>query len=654
MGYLIGISHVDPLRWGLTLERFISEDTSLLPDIDLDFPRSLRDELIQRVHQRFGPDHAVLTGAIATYSVKGIVQDLGKALGLPKEDLKRLSKQLHSHDGARLRDEMEALPGFRDLVDSPGWRELAELAPQLMRAPRSLGQHVGGMVLSSEPIPGMVPTRAGATEGRYIMDWNKDSVADANFAKIDLLSLPVLDQLEEALDLIEEKEGLRPDLSRISPDDPAVYDMINTGRAKGVFLLQSPAQLKMGQRLKSRNLLDLAYQVALIRPGVGVQGSAVSQFVERYRHGKPWQYDHPLEERALERGCGIIVWQEQVVQLVMDVAGMTAAEADEIRRAFARPNNGRLIAMHRRRFLAGAAEKGVPEDVAERIFAKLNGQYMFPESHSHAFAITAYQAAWLKRYHPVEFFVSLVNNQPMGFYPVETLKQDARRCGVPFLNPCVNRSGVDCVPCDDSVLLGLRFVKDVGEASAKLIVAERERHGPYAGAAGLVRRTGLKPQAVESLVMAGAFDSLNPNRRQALWEAGLGIRPTRNGQRAFAGVANEDAPNRPDFAPFERMAGEYRVMGIYPQGHLMEFVRPNLSPQVLPAAAVDYAREGEEVLVAGWPIARQHPKGQDGTVFVTMAVRISMRPCPLLIWVSWAKGASGPLRNRRTYSFKDS
>ena len=182
-----------------------------------------------------------------------------------------------------------------------------------------------------------------------------------------------------------------------------VYDMINAGLSKGVFLLQPPAQLKMGQRLRSRNLLDLAYQVALIRPGVGVQGSAVSQFVERYRHGAEWEYDHPLEERALERGCGIIVWQEQVVQLIQDVAGMTAAEADEVRRAFSKPNSEHLVNMHRRRFLEGAAEKGVPEETAQRIFGKINGHYMFPESHSHAFAITAYQAAWLKRYHPLEF-----------------------------------------------------------------------------------------------------------------------------------------------------------------------------------------------------------------------------------------------------------
>ncbi len=630
-GYLIGISHVDPLRWGLTLERFLSEDTNLLPDIDLDFPRALRDELIRRVHQRFGSEQAVLAGAISTYSAKGIVQDLGKALGLPAEDLKRLSRQLHSHDGAMLREEMLLMPEFRDRVDAPGWRDLVELAPQLMEAPRSLGQHVGGMVLSDGPISAMAPVRAGAIEGRYIMDWNKDSVADANFAKIDLLSLPVLDQIEKALDLIEGKEGIRPDLGRIDPEDPAVYDMINMGLCKGVFLLQSPAQLKMGQRLRSRNLLDLAYQVALIRPGVGVQGSAVSRFVERYRYGASWDYDHPLEQRALKRGCGIIVWQEQVVQLIMDVAGMTAAQADEVRRAFARPNNAHLIAGHRERFLEGARRNGVPPETAERIFAKINGQYMFPESHSHAFAVTAYQAAWLKRHHPLEFFVSLVNNQPMGFYPVETLKQDAKRFGVPFLNPCINRSGVDCTPEGGSVLLGLRFAKDIGAPTAADIVEERERRGSYSGAVDLVRRTGIKAQAVESLVMAGAFDSLTPNRRQALWGAGLGIRPGWNGQRAFPNSGTGSVvPEMRDFSSWEKMAGEYRVMGIYPRGHLMEFMRPTLPPDVLPAAEVERLGDSAEVVVAGWPVARQHPKGQDGTVFVT--VEDETGDVQLIIW----------------------
>ena len=618
VGYLIGISHVDPLKWGLTLERFISEDTSLLPDIDLDFPRNLRDELIARVHQRFGKEYAVLTGAISTYTVRGIIQDIGKALGLPREELTMLSKQLYSYKAEDLDREMRELPAFRDKVDAPGWRDLVQLAPQLMRAPKLLSQHVGGMVLSSSPIPEMVPTRAGAMEGRYIMDWNKDSVADAGFAKIDLLSLPVLDQLEEALDLIEARDGQCPDISRIDPEDPQVYDLINQGKAKGVFLLQSPAQLNMGQRLKSRCLLDLAYQVALIRPGVGVQGSAVSQFVERYRHGAEWEFDHTLERRALERGYGIIVWQEQVVQLVMDVAGMTAAQADEMRRAFARPNNKHLIEEHWQRFLEGAQERGVPDEAAAKIFAKLNGQYMFPESHSHAFAVTAYQAAWLKRYHPVEFFVSLMNNQPMGFYPRETLKQDARRFGVPFLNPCVNRSLERCRPEDGSVRMGLEFIKDVGVRGAESIVVERERGGLYLDPSDMVRRTGLKLQSIQSLVYAGAFDGLLSNRRQALWNAGLDVCPSRNGQSPLLLTTVDQAPQLPDFTDFERMAGEYRVMGIYPSGHLMQFVRPGLDPRVLPTTAIEHLDDGTEAWVAGWPVARQHPRGQHSTVFVTI------------------------------------
>ena len=298
---------------------------------------------------------------------------------------------------------------------------------------------------------------------------------------------------------------------------------------------------------------------------------------------------------------------------------MTAAEADEVRRAFARPNNERLIAMHWERFREGRRGTASPEKTARKIFAKINGHYMFPESHSHAFGVTAYQAAWLKRYHTVEFFTALMNNQPMGFYPMETLKEDARRFGVPFLNPDVNRSAARCAPS------GRRGAARPGtgegrwgEASAVALVREREERGPFRSPSDLVRRTGLKPQAVQSLVMAGAFDGVTPNRREALWDAGLGIRPGKNGQRAFAIAGGGGSPAFDDFSDEEKMMGEYRVMGIYPRGHVMEFVRPRLGAEVLPAAAVEAAREGDSVMVAGWPVARQHPRGKSGTVFVTV------------------------------------
>ena len=524
VGYLIGISHVDPLRWDLTLERFISEEMSMLPDIDLDFPRAIRDDLIGRVHEHFGPEFAVLTGAIATYSVKGIIQDLGKALGLPKEDLKLLSRQLHSLDAADLRDEMLSLPAFRDRVAAPGWRDLVTLAPQLMHAPRSLGQHVGGMILSDSPIPDMVPIRAGAMDGRFIMDWNKDSVADANFAKIDLLSLPVLDQIEEALDMVEEREGRRPDLSKLDPEDPGVYDMINEGRSKGIFLLQSPAQLKMGQRLRSRNLLDLAYQVALIRPGVGVQGSAVSQFVERYRHGVPWDYDHPLEQRALERGYGIIVWQEQVVQLLDGRGGDDRRGgrrgAPGVRAAQQRAP---AIAMHWERFREGAARNRVPEEAARRIFAKVNGHYMFPESHSHAFGVTAYQAAWLKRYHPGGVLHGADEQPADGLLPggdAQGGRHVASAC--PFLNPDVNRQRSAVRP-----LRVMRCCWDSGssrtlEKSLPMLSRARAR-----GARPLPERS--RPRAADGAETAGGAlsrDGRGVRRRDVQQEGGaVGRRP---------------------------------------------------------------------------------------------------------------------------------
>ena len=615
---LVGISHVDPLRWDLTLERFISEDADSLPDIDLDFPRAIRDELIERVHRRFGATFAVLTGAVSTYRSRGVIRDLGGALGLPEERLKMLAGRMHDEDMGVLSGKMSEMPEFAGSLETAGWKNFAELAPQLIGAPKSLGQHVGGMILSSSPIPEMVPVRAGATDGRYIMDWDRDSVADAGFAKIDILSLPVLDQIEEALDLIEKSGRERPDMSRIDPEDTAVYDMINKGKCKGVFLLQSPAQLKLARRLLSRNLLDLAYQVALIRPGVGAAESAVSKFVDRYRYGARWEYDHPLEERALERGYGIIVWQEQVVQLLMDVGGMSSAHADGVRRAFAKAGNTHLVAMYRSRFLEGALNNGVDRETALKIWQKVNGQYMFPESHSHAFGVTAFEAAWLKRHYPLEFFVALMNSQPMGFYPVETIKQDARRFGVPFLNPCVNMSEPNAIPHNGCVLLGLGLVKDVGPESARLIVEEREERGLYIGAGDLVRRTGLRPQTVESLVMAGAFDQVIPNRRQSLWDAGLYASPKRNGQAALPLSMEDSIPDLADFSEAERMAGEYRTMGIYPRGHLMQFVRPSLPSEVMTCAEVERLGDGDFAVVAGWPIARQHPKGREGTIFVTI------------------------------------
>ena len=507
VGYLIGLSHIDPLEFNLSLDRFLSDDMGSVPDIDLDFPRNIREELIKRVHEKWGWDHATLTGMISTYKMKGAIRDLGKALGLPHQEVDKLAKRVDSHSAKSLQLEMLTLPEFRDKVDAPVWRDLIDLACQLDGFPKYLAQHPGGMIISSSPLTDMVPVQQSAIADRYICHWDKDSIDQAGFVKIDFLALGALSQMQEALLLIEEREGHYIDLSRIDFEDQAVYEMMHQADTIGIFQVESAAQMQTVPRIKPKNLTDMAYEVGAVRPGVGAN-DGVTQFIQRRAFNAPWDYDHPLERRALERTLGIILFQDQVNQLAMDVAGFNGVEADQLRRAFIRKHNEGLIAFYWEKFRNGADGLGVPQEAAERIFKKFNGHYMFPESHAFAFGVTAYHMAWLKYYYPLEFFVAIFNQQPMGFYNTETLKEDAKRHGIPVLNPDINISMEKCIIKDESVLLGFSQVRGLGETGAASIVQAREQGEPFSSLADAMERTGLLREAIENLVAAGAFDSL--------------------------------------------------------------------------------------------------------------------------------------------------
>jgi len=515
VGYLIGLSHIDPLRFNLSLDRFLHEDLSRVPDVDLDFPRNIREGLILKVHQRWGWRHAALTGMFSTYRIRGAVRDLGKALGLAEDEVDKLAKRVERRSARHLAEEMEALPDFKDKMEAPLWRHLVELAAQMDGFPRYLAQHPGGMVISSRPLADLVPVQPAAMEGRYICHWDKDSVQDASFIKIDFLALGALSQVQECQTLILERDGLKIDLSRIDHDDPEVYRMLWRGDTIGVFQVESAAQLQTIGRLKPRNLVDMAIEVALVRPGVGATRSTHA-YLARRAGQEPVTYDHPLEKHALERTLGAIIFQDQVNQLAMDVAGLSGDQADQLRRAFSRRNNEALLRVYWERFRDGAAARGVPEEAAKRVFGKFNGQYMFPESHAYAFGVTAYQAAWLKRYYPLEFYVAIFNQQPMGFYNLETLKEDAKRHGIRVLGPDVNISVEQCtierprpeeremvdelatldrrnLPAPPhppslegpsgtqapALRMGLLSIRGVGETAAGRIVKEREANGPY-------------------------------------------------------------------------------------------------------------------------------------------------------------------------------
>ncbi|MBM3959682.1 MAG: DNA polymerase III subunit alpha [SAR202 cluster bacterium] len=627
-GYLAGLSHIDPLQFGLRLERFLTDEMSGPPDIDLDFPRNIREELILRVHQKWGYERAVLTGMISTYKIRGAVRDLGKALGLPDEDVDKLSKRLDGHTHARqLYDEMRSLPDYRDRADSPLWQELIGLAQQLEGFPKYLAQHPGGMILSARPLSETVPLQRSAIDGRFICQWDKDSADDAGFVKIDFLALGALSQMNEALQLVRKRTEERIDLSRIDFEDPAVYADIHRADTIGVFQIESAAQMQTVVRLKPKNLFEMAWEVGAVRPGVGVN-DGVSMLIRRHTGLEPvWEYDHPLEKAALERTYGVPLYQDQLVELGVHVAGMSAAEADRMRRAFSRRNRHELIPVWKEKFLAGALKKGVPPDAALKIFGKFHGEYQFPESHAFAFGITAYQMSWLKHYFPLEFFVGLYNQQPMGFYNLETLKEDAKRHGIQILNPDVNLSNDVAIPEAGCLRLGLTHVAKVRAATVKLVLFARSRHGPFKSVADFMARTGLQQEALDNLADAGAFDSMDPERRQTRWEIGLRYRPVGR-QLSFEMAVDQDMVALPGQSRWELAVAEYRTMGLYPKGHLMAMVRPKLPPDVRRSEELHALADGTEVKVAGIVIRRQRPLAR--AVFLTLEDEFGHSP--LVVW----------------------
>jgi error-prone DNA polymerase len=628
VGYLIGLSHIDPLQYDLSLERFLPDDLMAIAlDIDLDFPRNIREELILAVHEKWGWDRAALTGMRSTYQIKGAIRDLGKALGLPEEQVDKLAKRVDHASARHLESEMKSLPEFRPLMDRPGWKELVGLAKQLDGAPRYVGQHPGGMIISSVPLTDMVPVQRGAIEGRYVCQWDKDDIDAAAMVKIDFLALGALSQLQEALQLIERRAGHSVDISRIDFGDPEVYDMLCAGATIGVFQVESAAQMQTITRIRPRNLTDMAYEVACVRPGVGVH-DGVRHFIRRRSGTEPVTYDHPLERRALERTLGIVLYQDQMNQLAIDVGGLSPYEADQTRRAFTKRNATELIKAYWRKFRTGALEKGVEGETAVKIFRKFNGHYMFPEAHAVAFGVTAYQLAWVKYYHPVEFMTALFNQQPMGFWGLETLKEDAKHHQIQIFNPDINRSSDKCTIEGDAIRLGFLNVANVGEAVSKVITGERTANGPYKSLGDFMRRSGLERQVVESLIYAGAFDDLADDRRTLLWEAGLRYRPASR-QLALDLPVEQDMAALGLFNDWERMASEYSTLGLCPNGHLMEKLRSHLGKDVVTSDQLKGMKDGQQVKVAGL-VARplQHPLAN--AYFISLQDEYGF--IPLIIW----------------------
>ena len=675
--YLLGLSHIDPVANRLFLGRFLNETLASVPDIDLDFPREIREELIRRVYTRYGAEHVGLVCSFPTYRLRSAVREIGKALDLPAGEIEQVAKLADPKglpDGRSLigglADELDQLPGFEGRKNAPLWKELCELAEEIAGLPRHVSQHVGGMIISSRPLVELVPLERAAMPDRVVCQWDKDSCDDARFVKIDFLALGMLSLVEECVELVARREGEPPDLSRIDFADQAVYDRICRGDTVGLFQIESRAQIQMLRRNRPRDLEDLAVEVAIVRPGP-IVGGAVNPYVRRREEqrrareaGRPYEppVDHPLLRDVLAETLGVILYQDQVLQVCQTLAGFTAGQAEALRRAMSRRRSRELMAGFWDEFRTGAAARGVTERVAEKVFTQVIAfsEFGFPKSHAAAFGLLAYQSAWLRHYHPAEYYTGLFNNQPMGFYSLDALGRDAKRNAIAIRLPDVNLSDVwctveggrggrggrnDATPAACAALaavrVGLGFIRDWSEETATAVADEREQGGPFRSVGDVVRRAPpkLKRPAIEHLVWVGGCDGFGLTRRELVWQVGLWLPPTAD--------PGDDARRRrqlelPLEHPFEhlrfggleageRLLAEYAVLGFAASGHPLQLLRDALPTGVVSSDRLPGLKHGSGVEVAGLVVARQRPETAKGFIFVLLEdeagmVNVIVRP----------------------------
>jgi len=619
--YALGVTAVDPVANGLLFERFLSPARDGPPDIDIDIESDLREQVIQYVYGRYGRDYAAQVANVITYRQRSAIRDMARALGFSQGQQDAWSKQAE------------------DIPES-----VTDLANQIADLPRHMGIHSGGMVICDRPIADVCPVEWARMANRSVLQWDKDDCAAIGLVKFDLLGLGMLSALHYVIDLVAEHEGIEVDLARLDLADAAVYEMLQRADSVGVFQVESRAQMATLPRLKPRLFYDLVVEVALIRPGP-IQGGSVHPYIKRRNGLEPVTYDHPSMEPALRKTLGIPLFQEQLMQLAVDCAGFSAAEADELRRAMGSKRSTEKMRRLRDRFYTGMAQRhGITGDVADRIYEKLAAfaNFGFPESHSLSFASLVYYSSWFKLYHPAAFCAALLRAQPMGFYSPQSLVADARRHGVLVHGPDVNASLAHAT-CENrglEVRLGLGAVRNIGTELAQRIVDERTTAGEYSSLLDLTGRVQLSVPQTESLATAGAFGCFDVTRREALWSAGAAAaeRPDR-----LPGVGSAfTVPTLPGMSDVELAAADVWATGVSPDSYPTQFLRADLDALgVTPADRLLSVPDGSRVLIAGAVTHRQRPATARGVTFMNLEDETGMVNvlCMPGLWLRYRKVA---------------
>jgi error-prone DNA polymerase len=600
--FSLGITNADAVKLNLFFERFLSPARDGPPDIDVDIESGRREEVIQYVYERYGRRHAAQVAAVITYRPRSALRDVARAFGFSEEQANDLRERVDRHTMTALGPDVPAL--------------VTTMAAQLLNRPRHLGIHSAGMVLCDRPVIEVCPVEWGRMPGRTVLQWDKDDCAAIGLVKFDLLGLGMLDALHRAVDQVEAFHATTIDLGAL-PQEQAVYDLLCEADTVGVFQVESRAQMATLPRVRPRCFYDLVIEVALIRPGP-IQGNAVNPYIRRRRGDEPVTYLHPRLEPILHRTLGVPLFQEQLMEMAVAIAGFSPAEADELRQAMAAKRSELRMMKLKSRFYAGMAQNGIVGAPADQLFDALSAfaNFGFPESHAVSFAHLVYCSAWLKHHYPAAFLVSLLNAQPMGFWSPQSLVADAQRHGVTVRRPDVNRSAVGATLEGTSeepvVRLGLGALRTVGTELASSIV----EGAPWRDSLDLVRRAGVQQHHLEVLAAAGALDSFGTSRRALTWSAGAAAQGTVD--RLPGVVTGLCAPELPATSEMERVADDLWAMGLTPEATAMALVRGELNERGVTRADALFAVECARVVVAGVVTHRQHPETANGAVFLNL------------------------------------
>lgn len=605
VAYCLDITKVDAFKRNLRFERFINpERKESLPDIDIDFDRRYREDIVQYVIAKYGQEHVAGVASFNRYRARGAIRDVAKAIGFEAEDIDKLARYSHwALSAKRIASTLDSRPEIRSLqVDKNKFELLFELCAGLDDMPRHISAHPCGVMITGAPIQGITPLLRAAN-GMLISHYEKDGVEDLGLVKFDLLSLPTLGVVEDTAVMVRQHSP-KFEYDQIPLDDEKTFELLRSGETTGGFQNESPAQQSLAPRLQARTIEDVIAAVALIRPGP-LKGEMVEPFVRRRNGLEQAASIHPVIDKILEHTYGVVLYQEQVISIAVELAGFTPGQADVLRRTISHNRSYEKMAELGEQFVKQSIERGVEPELAEKVFTWIQGYagYGFCEAHAASFGDTSYKTAYLLQHHPAEFYASLLNHQPMGFFPAATLMNEARRRGIAVFGPDCNSSGATTTVQNGAIRIGLLQISGMNEAEASKITGA----APYASWGDFVRRVRLNRDLLENLVLSGAFDSLHKNRKELLFSLGSILPAADTSKLTLALDLEPVISRRPDFDAFTRSMQEHRVLGFSPDRHIISFWRESLAKRgIQTCREVKINQDSKTILSAGGVVIRPH------------------------------------------------